>query len=175
MRTICNIFTAAIAVLVIIGAQISLTAQTSKDEPMLTRFKDVKFEHLPFLPDCLMIYSEHGDPTTGPSHVLSRMTPGCVIPWHWHSPNEYMLVVSGAYENQPRGEAAFIMHSGDYSYLPSHHQHRGMCRGPEPCIGFLYSDAPADVHWIDEKGNEISITDALKAVNASQFAPVKTQ
>ena len=86
---------------------------------MLTRFKDVKFEHLPFLPDCLMIHSEHGDPATGPSHILSRMTPGCVIPWHWHSPNEYMLIVSGAYENQPRGEAAFIMHSGDYRLITS--------------------------------------------------------
>jgi len=66
------------------------------------------------------------------------------------------------------------MHSGDYAYLPSHHQHRGMCRGPEPCIGYLYSDATSDVHWIDEQGNEIYISDALKAVNASQFAPVKT-
>src|SRR5260370_24583312 len=75
-----------------------------------------------------------------------------------------MLGVPGAYENQPRGEKACVMHSGDYAYLPSHHQHRGMCRGPEPCIGYLYSDAAADVHWIDEHGNEISVTDALKAV-----------
>jgi hypothetical protein len=65
MRTIRNIPTVAIAALLIVGAQIPLTAQTSKDEPMLTRFKDVKFEHLPFLPDCLMIHSEHGDPATG--------------------------------------------------------------------------------------------------------------
>ena len=162
---------ASIAVIAI-AAEFAPKAQMPKEQPMLTRFKDVKFEHLPFLPDCLMIYSEHGDPLTGPSHVISRMTPGCVIPWHWHSPNEYMLIVSGAFENQPRGESAFVMYSGDYAYLPSHHQHRGMCRGPESCIGYLYSDAASDVHWIDEQGQDISVTDALKAVGASQFAPV---
>jgi Gram-negative bacterial TonB protein C-terminal len=32
----------------------------------------------------------------------------------------------------------------------------------------------AGVHWIDEQGNEISATDALKAANASHLAPVKT-
>jgi len=162
---------ASIAVIAI-AAEFAPKAQMPKEQPMLTRFKDVKFEHLPFLPDCLMIYSEHGDPLTGPSHIISRMTPGCVIPWHWHSPNEYMLIVSGAFENQPRGESAFVMYSGDYAYLPSHHQHRGMCRGPESCIGYLYSDAASDVHWIDEQGQDISVTDALKAVGASQFAPV---
>jgi len=174
MRTIPCICSAAIAVIVIIAAKIPLSAQISKEEPMFTRLEDVKFEHLPFLPDCLMIHSERGDPLTGPSQVLSRMTPGCVIPWHWHSPNENMLVVSGAYENEPRGEKALLMHSGDYAYLPSRHQHRGMCRGPEPCIAYLSSDAAADVHWIDEQGNEISVTDALKAANSSHFAPVKT-
>ena len=162
---------ASIAVIAI-AAEFAPKAQMPKEQPMFTRFKDVKFEHLPFLPDCLMIYSEHGDPLTGPSHIISRMTPGCVIPWHWHSPNEYMLIVSGAFENQPRGESAFVMYSGDYAYLPSHHQHRGMCRGPESCIGYLYSDAASDVHWIDEQGQDISVTDALKAVGASQFAPV---
>jgi quercetin dioxygenase-like cupin family protein len=172
MQTIRYASIAVIAIIAIAAAESAPKAQMPKEQPMLTRFKDVKFEHLPFLPDCLMIHSELGDPATGPSHILSRMTPGCVIPWHWHSPNEYMLVVSGAYENQPRGEVAFIMHSGDYSYLPFHHQHRGMCHGPEPCVFLLYSDAPADVHWVDEQGNEISITDALKAVNASRFAPV---
>lgn len=172
MQTIRYASIAVIAIVTIAAAETAPKAQMPKGEPMLTRFNDVKFEHLPFLPDCLMIHSEHGDPATGPSHILSRMTPGCVIPWHWHSPNEYMLIVSGAYENQPRGEAAFIMHSGDYAYLPSHHQHRGMCRGPESCIGYLYSDAASDVHWIDEQGQDISVTDALKAVGASQFAPV---
>jgi quercetin dioxygenase-like cupin family protein len=172
MKTIRCASIAGIAIIAIAAAEFAPKAQMPKEQPMLTRFKDVKFEHLPFLPDCLMIHSEHGDPATGPSHILSRMTPGCVIPWHWHSPNEYMLIVSGAYENQPRGEAAFIMHSGDYAYLPSHHQHRGMCRGPESCIGYLYSDAASDVHWIDEQGQDISVTDALKAVGASQFAPV---
>jgi quercetin dioxygenase-like cupin family protein len=102
------------------------------------------------------------------------MSPGCIIPWHWHSPNENLLVISGTFENEHRGEKPFIMHSGDYAYLPSHHPHRGTCRGPEPCTGYLYSDATSDVHWIDEQNGEISITDALKAVNASQFAPKQT-
>ena len=36
------------------------------------------------------------------------------------------------------------------------------CVGPESCINFLYADAPADIHHVDETGAEISLDHALK-------------
>lgn len=143
-------------------SQDSARPQMPKDEPMVVWAKDIEFEHLPFLPDCLTIFVEHGNPETGPSEVLAKMSSGCVVPWHWHGPNESLIVVEGSVENQTRGENAYVMHKGDFAYLPTHHQHRGTCRGPEPCMTFLYSDAPADVHWVDEAGKEISIAEAQK-------------
>jgi quercetin dioxygenase-like cupin family protein len=152
----------ALSVMTVGLGQQGVFAQMPKDEPMVNWAKDRKFEHLPILPDCLTISVVHGDPASGPSEVLGKSTPGCVIPWHWHGPNESLLVISGAGENQTRSEKAYAMHRGDFAYLPSHRQHRGMCRDPETCLTFLYSDAPADVHWIDVSGKEVTWAEATK-------------
>jgi quercetin dioxygenase-like cupin family protein len=162
MRILASLSVLAMIAAELLLSQNSVTSQMPKDEPMVTWLNDIKFEHLPFLPDCLTIFVEHGNPETGPSEVLAKMSPGCVVPWHWHGPNESLIVVEGAVENQTRGENPYVMHKGDFAYLPTHHQHRGMCRGPEACMTFLYSDAQADVHWVDEAGKEISVTDAQK-------------
>jgi hypothetical protein len=49
--------------------------------------------------------------------------------------------------------------------LPVHAEGRKRtltCLGPGPCINFLYTDAPADMHFVDETGAEIPFDQALK-------------
>jgi hypothetical protein len=52
-----------------------------------------------FLPDadvkCLVSAVETGDPTTGRSTLILKASGGCVVPWHFHTAEEQMIVISG--------------------------------------------------------------------------------
>jgi hypothetical protein len=49
----------------------------------------------PNLPSCGVGAVQDGNPTDRPSVILIRFKPGCTIPWHWHTPNERLIVISG--------------------------------------------------------------------------------
>jgi len=105
---------------------------------------------------------ETGDPTKGPSIIVEKFARGCAIPWHWHTPNEHVMMVSGTFRFEIQGEASVQVNPGDFVFIPSHHTSQTTCLGPDPCINFLYTDAPADMHFVDETGSEISSEQAQK-------------
>ena len=47
------------------------------------------------LPTCAKGAVQSGDPTKGASIIFAKMPAGCSIPWHWHTPSEHVMVVSG--------------------------------------------------------------------------------
>src|ERR1700746_4217309 len=53
-----------------------------------------------FSPDndvkCLQSAIESGDPTTGRSTLILKAFPGCVVPWHFHTAEEQLIVINGA-------------------------------------------------------------------------------
>src|SRR5260370_29880942 len=53
-----------------------------------------------FSPDndvkCLQSAIESGDPTTGRSTLILKAFPGCVVPWHFHTSEEQLIVINGA-------------------------------------------------------------------------------
>lgn len=91
---------------------------------------------------------------------LSRMNPGAVAPWHWHSPTEEFVVVKGAVLVQLKGEKAIRLEVGGYTQLPANRIHRFRCDSDEESIVFVVSDGAYDLHWVDEDGNEISEEEA---------------
>ena len=103
-----------------------------------------------------------GDPTKGSSIIVEEFAPSCAIPWHWHTPNEHVMMVSGTFLFEIQGEKSVQVNAGDFVLIPSHHISQTTCLGPDPCINFLYTDAPADMHFVDETGAEISLDQALK-------------
>jgi hypothetical protein len=36
------------------------------------------------------------DPSKGPSVIAFKGAAGCLIPWHWHTPTEQVMIVSGS-------------------------------------------------------------------------------
>lgn len=139
-------------------------AQAAAGKPVVNQLRGIKFGPDPDAPKCFTLAVEQGDPEKGPSVILAKFSPGCVAPWHWHSPGETAMAVSGALEVQNQGDKPFVAGHGDFVYLPSHHVHRATCQGSAPCLVFLSSDAPFDTHWVDEAGQEISLEAALKIV-----------
>lgn len=139
-------------------------AQGTEETPATNVLSAAKFAPIPDAPQCFTITVEHGNPATGPSVLLAKFTPGCIAPWHWHTPSETAMVVSGSLEAQMKGDKTLVAHAGDFVYLPPHHVHRATCRGSVPCLLFLSSDARFDIHWVDAAGQEISLDEALKNV-----------
>lgn len=120
------------------------------------------FVTVPGLPTCAPGSVQSGDPSRGPSIILAKMAAGCMIPWHWHTPSEHLMIVSGVASAQMKGEKPVTLRAGGFAIMPSHHIHQ--FRAIKDCVLYVYSDAAFDIHYVDEQGKEISPDEALKAV-----------
>ncbi len=103
-----------------------------------------------------------GDPAKTWSIAVEKHAPGCPIPWHWHTPNEHVMMVSGTFNFEIQGEKPVQVKAGDFVLIPSHRISQTTCVGPDSCVNFLYTDAPMDIHFVDDTGAEISQDQALK-------------
>jgi len=157
-------FLAVLSALSLVAFTSRVKAQDSAEKPIVGPAAAAKFGPVPNVPPCFTIAVERGDPTSGPSVILAKFAPGCVAPFHWHTPSETAMMVSGALELQMKDDKPMIAHHGDYVYLPSHHIHRATCKGAAPCLVFLTSDAAFDIHWVDADGKEIPLEAAMKNV-----------
>ena len=61
---------------------------------------------------------EPGDPAKGPSIIVEKFAPGCAIPWHWHTPNEHVMMVSGTLRFEIQGEKSVEVNAGDFALSP---------------------------------------------------------
>lgn len=119
-----------------------------------------KFIPLDVLPACLTLSPQRGDPFKGAAVILIKMKSGCTVPWHWHTANESLMIVSGKGKIEMKDAAAQNLVSGDYVYLPSKHQHEFTCVAS--CTFFDVTDGAFDVHYVDKDGKEIPPAEALK-------------
>jgi len=130
------------------GATIAVSPQT------------LKFTKIPGMPSCASSATLRGDPRTGPAWVLLKLASGCRVPWHWHTPNEELLVINGrgAVEMKDGRPLQFV--PGGYASLPSHHIHQASCS--TACLLFNMADGAFDIHYVDASEKEISLGKALK-------------
>jgi quercetin dioxygenase-like cupin family protein len=169
------------------GAVLAQPAQPAPKQPAGRNLGELKFGPIPGLPTCTQGAVEDGDPATGPSILIAKGSAGCAIPWHFHTPNEHVMVVSGVarmemrgvmkepegakpgaamteekMEGKMEGKAAkpLMLRAGGFALMPSRHVHQFRCM--EACTIFLYSDTKFDIHYVDPQGKEISPEEALK-------------
>ena len=129
---------------------------------------EMKFGPVPGLPACTAGSVQNGDPSKGPSVILAKAAKGCVIPWHWHSPSEHLMMISGKARAEMKDAKPLTMHAGAYALMPSKHVHQFTCL--QTCTFYVYSDAAFDIHYVDGQGKEIASDDALKM---TKKAPAK--
>jgi hypothetical protein len=116
------------------------------------------------MPPCFRGAPQHFNQQTGGAVFLVKAdTQGCNVPWHWHISGEQITVVSGEVQVTMKGAATIILHAGGYAYMPPHHIHSFACSGP--CVHFVQSDGPYDIHFVDAEGHEISMAQALGQSN----------
>ena len=120
-----------------------------------------KFTNMAVLPSCMTLSVQRGDPSKGPSVILLKFKAGCVVPWHWHTAAEQLIVVSGTGRAQMKDGNPVTVHPGDYMFLPAKHVHT--FSAVTAVTMFDLPDGPFDIHYVDASGNEIPPEQALKS------------
>jgi len=114
--------------LVLITGPVRSTPQSTDEKATASAAATAKFSAIPNAPECFTVSVERGDPTKGPSVILAKFAPGCVAPFHWHSPSETVMIVSGSLQTRMHGEAAFLAHRGDFVYAAASRSSRYLRR-----------------------------------------------
>lgn len=145
------------------------SAMPTTVKPSVQSWGTAKFGGLAVLPSCLSFAVDRGNPTTGPSVLIIKMTAGCVVPWHWHSVREELMLVSGQGKVDIAKFPTRVVHQGDYVLLPARHHHQFACQ--TDCVFFDAISGKFDIHYINRSGKEIPVKQALKAVSEHPPAP----
>jgi quercetin dioxygenase-like cupin family protein len=139
-------------------ALVSLTL--ADDMGVMRKMTENKFAPMAGLPECATLAVQTGDPSKGPSIILLKGSAGCMIPWHWHTPTEQVMLVSGSAKVQMKdsGNTA-VLGPGGFAMMPSKHVHQFTCS--TACTAFVSSDTAFDLHYVDASGAEITPAVAL--------------
>ena len=130
------------------------TALTGSAEAPKTGFArplaDVQFpqgDH----PDCLQFSIENGDLKTGPSTAIMKAAPNCVVPAHYHTAEEQLLIVRGEVSTGMRGLADTVLGPGGFAMMASKQVHWFTCTAKEECLMFVTFNRAYDIVWVKDK------------------------
>lgn len=147
---------------VVLAVALTVVQNANAEDKMVYAGKATsKFVNFPGLPSCMTGSVQNGDPSKTASVILAKATSGCVVPWHWHTANEQLMVVSGSAKVAMKDGAPTTVRSGDYMSLPAKQAHHFTCLAA--CNIFIICDGPFDIHYVDKDGKEVSPDEALKS------------
>jgi quercetin dioxygenase-like cupin family protein len=98
-------------------------------------------------PACLKVARENGDPDTGPSAFLLQAPSGCVVPAHYHTAEEQLMVVRGDVLTGMDGMAETTLGPGGFAMMPSKAMHWFTCKSKDTCLMFVTFDRKYDIVW----------------------------
>ena len=135
-------------------ASLSATAPVSAEDgrALATRADDPNIQWAPcppFFAETCRLGVLHGTPDQPNSDVFFRVAPGEVLPHHWHSSAERMVLVQGRLEVQYDGQEAVLLDAGMYAYGPPKLPHVGQCVSDEHCVLFIAFEGPIDAHPVE--------------------------
>jgi len=140
-------WTLVFAFVLILG--VTLSAQAPKSG-IVRQLADVKFPPGDG-PDCLQFVLENGDLKTGPTTAIMKAAPGCVVPPHYHTAEEQLIIVKGNVSTGMEGMQDTVLGPGGYAMMPSKAPHWFTCTAREECLMFVTFDRAYDIVWIKQK------------------------
>lgn len=99
-------------------------------------------------PDCLQFLLENGDMKTGPSTAIMKAKPNCVVPPHYHTAEEQLIIVKGDVSTGMEGMKDAVLGPGGFAMMPSKAPHWFSCTAKEECLMFVTFDRAYDIVWI---------------------------
>lgn len=103
----------------------------------------------PFLPAGCGIAVLHGDPAKQNADVFFKIPAKAVIPEHWHTSAERMVLVAGELHVTYKGQPETVLKPGMYAYGPAKLPHKGTCTSSSPCILFIAFESAVDAVPVD--------------------------
>ena len=131
----------------------------AQDMGVLRKLSENKLAPMAGLPSCIAMAVESGDPSKEPSVIVFKGTARCLIPWHWHTPTEHVMIVSGSAKVEMKGGSSATLGPGGYVMMPSKHVHQFTCTSA--CTAFVNSAGAFDIHYVDASGKEVAPDAAL--------------
>jgi len=98
----------------------------------------------PFLPKGCQIAVLHGDPAKANADVFLKVPANSILPRHWHTSAERMVLVSGELRVTYDGQKTAVLKPGTYAYGPAKLPHKAECRKAGPCVLFIAFESPVD-------------------------------
>ena len=128
------------------AAAASLSSQ-EQHHGIVRPLSDVKFE-----PDddvkCLDSTLENGDPAKGASTFILRAAPNCMVPLHYHTAEEQLIVVRGDVETGMDGVSPRVLQAGGFAMMPGKEKHWFTCKSKAGCLMFVTFDRVYDIFWV---------------------------
>jgi len=148
-----------------------LSAQEMSDKAVVSKSASQKYAPVPGVPDCATLAVLRGDPGKSPSAIEIKFTPGCIVPWHWHTTSETAIPLTGLLEISMKDEKPVVVANGDFGYLPPKHIHQAKCTGSKACAAVFVLDSAFDIHYVDKSGAEIPPEQAIAAAQKLMSKP----
>ena len=98
-------------------------------------------------PACLKVARENGDPDIGASTFLLEAPSGCVVPAHYHTAEEQLMVVRGDLLTGMDGMAEATLGPGGFAMMPGKAMHWFTCKSKDTCLMFVTFDRTYDIVW----------------------------
>jgi quercetin dioxygenase-like cupin family protein len=99
-------------------------------------------------PDCLQFFLENGDLKSGPTTAIMKATPKCVVPPHYHTAEEQLIIVKGYVSTGMEGMQDTVLGPGGFAMMPSKAPHWFTCTAKEECVMFVTFDRAYDIVWL---------------------------
>lgn len=97
---------------------------------------------------CLSSAIEAGDPAVGASTFILKAPPKCLIPWHYHTAEEQLIVIRGAVLTEMDGISPTVLGPGGFAVMPGKEKHQFSCKSKGECIVVVVFDRKYDIFWV---------------------------
>jgi hypothetical protein len=95
-----------------------------------------------------------GDPTKGGFGAFFQLPAGFAVPLHTHTHPMNVVTVSGTYIQAPDAAPEFRLSPSSYLMQPGgDYRHTTSCDKASPCVIFVESEGPFDLHLVADKPN----------------------
>lgn len=99
---------------------------------------------------CLASAIETGDPAKGPSTIILKAPPNCLVPWHYHTAQEQLIVVQGNVQTEMEGMSGHPLGPGGFAMMPGKVKHQFSCQSKTACVMFVTFDRTYDIFWVKD-------------------------
>jgi quercetin dioxygenase-like cupin family protein len=134
---------------------ISFAGVAGADEVFRLPLSNVKWEPIPGMPKGFFTGVLHENPSTKAQDMFFKTPVNGVVPRHWHTANEVLMIVKGTFHLSGTDGKGTDLMPGGYAYIPAKTVHVAVCKGKSACLVYVSSDGAFDMNVVDEKGNPV--------------------